>query len=240
MKTPATLLSINLLLCSLPANAWDRAADLEARLKETAETSPTAARMMLELIALYESDEQLFGIIRTAGKFSRAQPDHPRRAEIMHKLVEGYAITGRHGDVITIGRQFREKFPDHALSLEVRRHMATTYERTGRYLQAARELDANWRQGSVVQDGVDALRLYQDAKSAEGFRLATDLVSVMVDKLPADTILSGCGLVGLEMAARAELWAEGLAIAKALLRRNAPLIAREKQAVVEIGTFRGG
>ena len=231
MKTPATLLSINLLLCSLPADAWDRAADLEARLKETAETSPTAARMMLELIELYESDEQLFGIIRTAGKFSRAQPDHPRRAEIMHKLVEGYAITGRHGDVITIGRQFREKFPDHALSLEVRRHMATTYERTGRYLQAARELDANWRQGSVVQDGVDALRLYQDAKSAEGFRLATDLVSVMVDKLPADTILSGCGLVGLEMAARAELWAEGLAIAKALLRRNAPLIAREKQAV---------
>ena len=231
MKTPALLLLLGLLLSTFRASAEDRAANLEARLKETSESSPAAARMMLELIELYESDEQLFGIIRTAGKFSRAQTNHPRRAEILHKLVEGYAITGRHGDVITTGRQFKEKFPDHELAPEVRRHMATTYERTGRYLQAARELDANWRQGGVAQDGVGALLLYQEAKSVEGFRQATGLASAMVGKLPAGTIMTGCGLVGLEMATRAELWAEGLAIAKVLLRRNAPLIAREKQAL---------
>jgi hypothetical protein len=84
--------------------AQDRAADLEARLKESVESSPAAARMMLELIEFYEKDEQLFGIIRTAGKFSRAQAGHPERPAVMAKLIEGYAITGWHDDVVTTGR----------------------------------------------------------------------------------------------------------------------------------------
>ncbi|MEC8941810.1 MAG: hypothetical protein VYC95_03705, partial [Verrucomicrobiota bacterium] len=141
---------------------------------------------------------------------------------------EGYALTGRHSDVITTGHQFREMFPGHALTLEVRRYMATTYERTGRPLQAARELDANWRQGEVIPEGVRALKLFQAAKNADGFREAAALARSMADKLPVDTILTGCGLIGLEMANQAELWAEGLALAKVLLRRNAPLLGQEK------------
>ncbi len=229
LKTSLLSALVPALIASIPpAAGQDRATHLEARLKETAESSPPAARMMLDLIGIYEEGEKLFGIIRTAGKFSRAQTEHPERPGVMVKLIEGYAMTGRHSDVITTGRQFREMFSGHALMLEVRKHMATTYERTGRPLQAARELGANWRQGGVVTEGVRALKLFQAAKNADGFREAAALAKDMVDKLPVDTVLSGCGLIGLEMASQAELWAEGLALAKGLLRRNAPLIGPEK------------
>ncbi|MDE0594678.1 MAG: tetratricopeptide repeat protein [Roseibacillus sp.] len=228
MKTPfSILLALAATLCLL--SAQDRSADLEARLKESAESSPSAGRMMLELIDLYEEDEHLFGLIRTTGKFSRAQTDHPKRPEVMLKLIEGYAITGRHDDVLTTGRQFIEKFPNHGLAVPVRDHLATSLERTSRHLQAAKERDTNWRQGGKVRDGVRALQLYQGAANAEAFRLSTALAKAMVDKLPADTILTSAGLVGLEMAGRAELWAEGLQIGKAILRRNTPLTAPEKR-----------
>ncbi|MCH2062280.1 MAG: tetratricopeptide repeat protein [Roseibacillus sp.] len=229
MKTSILpFLILTLIASVVRAPGQDRAAHLEARLKETAEASPAAARMMLELIGIYETEEKLFGIIRTAGKFSRAQTKHPERPRVMARLIEGYAMTGRHGDVITTGRQFREMFSNHALMLEVRRHMATTYTRTSRPLQAARELDANWRQGGVAAEGVQALKLFKVANNADGFRESTALARAMVDKLPVDTVLTGCGLIGLEMASKAGLWEEGLSLAKTLLRRNAPLLEQEK------------
>lgn len=228
MKT-LPLIALALVATLSPLAAQNRAEDLEARLKESAESSPAAATMMLELIALYEKDEQLFGIIRTAGKFSRAQSNHPKRPEVMVKLIEGYAITGRHNEVVTTGRQFLEKFPENPLAVETRKHLATTYQRTGRFLPAARALDANWKQGGKVIDGVRALQLYEQAKNADGFRHATALAKEMVEKLPADPVLTGAGLVGLEMASRAELWADGLSIAKGILRRNAPISAKEKR-----------
>ncbi|MEC8943206.1 MAG: hypothetical protein VYC95_10755, partial [Verrucomicrobiota bacterium] len=80
MKTSILSALVPVLIAGIPpAAGQDRAAHLEARLKETAESSPPAARMMLELIGIYEGGEKLFGIIRTAGKFSRAQTKHPER-----------------------------------------------------------------------------------------------------------------------------------------------------------------
>ena len=97
-----------LFLLALPAAADPaaRAVELEARLKETAETSPAGAELMLGLIDHYWQDGQVFGLIRTAGKFARSQPDHPRRAEVMLKLIDGHAAAARHDDVIVTGRQF--------------------------------------------------------------------------------------------------------------------------------------
>ncbi len=110
MKTIFRHLTL-LFLLALPA-AGDpaaRAVELEARLKETAEASPAGAALMLELVDHYWQDGQVFGLIRTAGKFARTQTDHPRRAEVMLKLIDGYAATARHDDVIVTGRQFLER-----------------------------------------------------------------------------------------------------------------------------------
>ncbi|BCX49279.1 hypothetical protein HAHE_31870 [Haloferula helveola] len=228
MKT-LRCLTLVLLLGVGHVAAQDRAADLEARLKETAEASDAAASMMLELIDLYEKDEQVFGLIRTAGKFSRAQPDHPKRPEVILKLIDGYAIASRHDDVLATVRQFLEKYPDSPLSIPARDHFATSMERTGRIIQAARTLDDNWRAGADVDTGVRALKLYQQASSAEGNRLAAGLAKAMVEKIPTDSVLTGVGLVGMEMSGRAELWADGLQIGKTLIRRNAPLNAADTE-----------
>jgi TolA-binding protein len=201
----------------------DQAAALEARLKETAEASPAGAALMLELIDLYWKDEQVFGLIRTAGKFSRAQTGHPRRAEITLKLIDGSAAAARHDDVITTGRQFLDIFPADPLANEARDRLATAYERSGRGTLAAAQRSAIWKNGGPPDQVVRALRLWIAANNATGFKEATALALAMVEKLPVGPALTGAGFQGMEAAGRAEQWAEGLQIAKALIRRKAPL-----------------
>ena len=207
----------------------DQAADLEAKLKETAESSLNGAKLMLELTDLYWKNEQVFGLIRTTGKFSRAQTEHPQRAAMMLKLMEGYAVTARHDDVIVTGRQFLEIFPKHALTNKVRDRMATAYENTGRGNLAAVERRMIWETGGATGQGVRALRLFIKANNGTSYKQATSLAVAMVAKLPADPLLTGVGFQGMHAAERAEQWAEGLQIAKALVRRKAPLNENTKR-----------
>ena len=146
MKLPIQQLAAILLLF-LPAyaTAADESVKLEARLKETAETSNTGADIMLQLIGLYKKDGQVFGLIRTASKFARAQKDHPRRAEVMLNLIDGYVALARHEDIITSARQFLEILPNHTLANEARERLATAYERTGRVTLGASQRAAIWR-----------------------------------------------------------------------------------------------
>ena len=209
----------------------DPSIGLEARLKETADSSPQAAELMLKLISLYSEDERVFGSIRTAGKFSRAQTAHPQRPEVMITLLQGYAITSRHDDLIALGRQFIEKYPDHALAATARDHLATSLDRTSRTAQAGRILAEGWQKSGSPAEGVRALRLFAKADDATSHRRASALALAMSAKLPADQLLTSVGLQGLEMASRAEQWAEGIQIAKNLKRRNAPMSDSVKRSV---------
>lgn len=227
-----------LFLLALPA-AGDPAAkavELEARLKETAETSPAGAELMLGLIDHYWQDGQVFGLIRTAGKFARSQPDHPRRAEVMLKLIDGHAAAARHDDVIVTGRQFLELFPDAPLANEARDRLATAFERSGRTPAAAVLRRDIWTKGGDARHGIAALQLMMAAGNAESFKLATALSVDLAGKLPADQALTECGFQGMDAAGRASLWAEGLQIAKTLARRKAPLDAKQQREL----DFRAG
>ena len=231
MKTPITHLALVLALsvqASVQVHA-DQAANLEAKLKETTESSLTGAKLMLDLADLYWKNEQVFGLIRTAGKFSRAQTEHPQRAAMMLKLMDGYAVTARHDDVIVTGRQFLEIFPKHALTNKVRDRMATAYENTGRGNLAATERGVIWENGGTTGQGVRALRLLIKANNGTTYKQASSLAVAMVAKLPADSLLTGVGFQGMHAAERAEQWAEGLQIGKALVRRKAPLNENTKR-----------
>ena len=228
MKTLTTHLALILAL-SVPVHAVDQAANLEAKLKETAEASPTGAKLMLDLTDLYWKNEQVFGLIRTTGKFSRAQSDHPQRAAMTLKLMAGYSVTARHDDVIVTGRQFLEIFPKHALTNKVRDRIATAYEHTGRGKLAAAERRSIWQNGGTTDQGVRALRLFIQANNGTSYKHATSLTIAMVAKLPANPLLSGVGFQGMHAAERAEQSAEGLQIAKTLLRRKAPMNDRSKR-----------
>jgi TolA-binding protein len=229
LKTSITHLALVLILAlSVPVHA-DQAANLEAKLKETAESSPTGAKLMLDLTDLYWKNGQVFGLIRTTGKFSRAQTENPQRAAMMAKLMDGYAVTARHDDVIVTGRQFLEIFPKHALTNKVRDRIATAYEHTGRGNLAAAERHSIWQNGGATDQGVGALRLFIQANNGTSYKHATSLAVAMVAKLPADPLLSGVGFQGMHAAERAEQSAEGLQIAKTLVRRKAPLNDRSKR-----------
>ena len=221
MKTPLPYLALVLALC-LPAHA-DRAADLEAKLKETTEASSTGARLMKELTELYWKNEQVFGFIRTTGKFSRAQTKNPERAAMTLKQMDGYAAAARHEDVIITGRQFLEIFPKHALTNKVRDRIATALEHTGRGGHAAIERTAIWNNGGSTDQGVRALRLAIKVNNGDTYKKASALAAAMVAKLPATPLLTGVGFQGMQAAERSEQWAEGLQISKALIRRKAPM-----------------
>jgi TolA-binding protein len=212
-----------LLALPLSGAPAEEAAKLEARLKESAEASPPAAELMLQLIGLYKEDGQVFGLIRTASKFSRAQTEHPRRAEVTLDLIKGYAAAARHEDVITTARQFLDIFPESPISNEVRDHFASALERTGRVTQAAEQRSLAWQNGAPIEQGIAAILLWVSTDKVDSYAKATELAALMADKITADGRLTGVGLRGIESALRAEKFAEGLRIAKALTSRNAPM-----------------
>ena len=224
MKTPIPYLALVIALGHPVSGApADPAADLEAKLKETAESSPSGAKLMRELTDLYWKNEQVFGLIRTTGKFSRAQAEHPQRAEMMLKLLDGYAVTARHADVITTGKQFLDIFPNHALTNAARDRLATAYEHTGRGALAAKERRTIWQNRGAATHGVTSLRLSMLANNGGAYKEASALATAMVAKLPVDSLLTGVGFQGMQAAEQAEQWAEGLQIAKTLVRRQAPM-----------------
>ena len=212
----------------MPAHA-DQAIDLEAKLKETTESSSSGGKLMEELVDLYWKDEKVFGIIRTTSKFSRAQTENPKRAAMTLKLVEGYTVTARHDDVIMTGRQFLEIFPGHTLTNKVREYLATAYENTSRSNLAAIEYQTIWENNGSTSQGIKALALFNQVNNGASFNRASSLAAAMVVKIPATSLLTGVGFQGMHAAERAEQWAEGLQIAKTLIRRNAPINELKKQ-----------
>ncbi|MDA7881071.1 tetratricopeptide repeat protein [Akkermansiaceae bacterium] len=221
MKTPSPHLALVLAL-AVPAHA-DRADDLEAKLKETSEASATGAKLMTELTEIYYETEQVFGYIRTTGKFARAQTKNPERATMTLKQLDGYAAAARHEDVVVTGRQFLEIFPKHALTNKVRDRIATAYEHSRRSGHAAIERAEIWRNGGSTDQGVQAIGLFIKTNNGDSFKRASKLASEMVAKIPANPLLSGVGFQGMHAAERAEQWAEGLQTSKTLVRRNAPM-----------------
>jgi TolA-binding protein len=215
----------------LSAGSAKDTATLEARLKETAETSEAGAGMMLELIDLYEKDGQVFGLIRTASKFARAQREHPRRAEVTLKLIDGYAATARHEDVITAARQFLKIMPTHALANDARDRLATAYERTGRAPLAAIQRAAIWRNGGAQENGIRALKMRVAEDKPESHTEAALLASEMAAKLPPGAALTGVAIQGMQSAIRCEKWAEGLQIAKTVTSRGGQIDERSARRI---------
>lgn len=214
--------------CSLSLHA-DQASDLEARLKETTESSAAGAKIMSQLADLYWQNEKIFGLIRTTSRFSRAQTESPQRAEMTLKLIDGYAVAARHDDVIVTGRQFLEIFPEHPLTTKVRDRMATALENTGRNNLAGVERQAIWEKSGEADQGIRALQLLIKANNGDSYKKASALAAAMVPKLPANRLLTGVGLRGTYAAERAGESAEGLQIAKTLARRNAPMNKSQQQ-----------
>ncbi|MGB1129643.1 MAG: discoidin domain-containing protein, partial [Haloferula sp.] len=193
---------------------------LEAKLKEHLADSPEAAELMLTLLQEREASEDVFGVIKTAGDFVRAQSAHPRRAEVMVRLIEGYAAGARHGEVVATGTQFFEIFPKSELAVRAHRAMAEAHEELGQWHQAAK----HWAPIGLTGDPLAvkrALDQFDRAENAQAGREGAEFTLALLKGKAAEPWAADAALMGMELAGRGERWETGAAIGKAVLAASA-------------------
>ena len=100
MKTPIllTLLALPLLLpAAPPPSAIDqKATALEAQLNKALDSSPQAAKVMLELVDLYYQEGRVFGLVRVGERFAKAQASHPRHPKPRSSRARQEVPQGNH------------------------------------------------------------------------------------------------------------------------------------------------
>ena len=147
-------LRILTLLLALPLCLWadapapsavdQKATALESQLNKSLDTSPAAAKVMLELVDLYYTEGRVFGLVRVGERFVKAQSSHGRHREVMLKLIDGLEAMARHDDLITIGRQYLTRYPNSSEALDVALHVSDALERNRKRTEAADVLRLLW------------------------------------------------------------------------------------------------
>ncbi|MCH7226258.1 tetratricopeptide repeat protein [Haloferula sp. A504] len=182
--------------------------DLEAKLRDHLTDSPEAAELMLELLSEREANEDVFGVIKTAGDFVRAQAGHPRRAEVMVRLMEGHAAGARHADVVATGKRFLELFADDPSAPRAHRAMAEAFEELGRPAEAAGHWAALGLKGDplMVKRALDG---FDRAENAQAAREGAEFAAAVLGNKPSEPWSISAALKGMELAHRAEQWETG-------------------------------
>ena len=199
-------------------------ADLEAEVERNLLTTPAGARAMLELIAHYDANGQIFGLIRTAKKFASAQPAHPQHRAIVLQLLGAYEITSRDADLIADARQFLTRHPDSPETPLAQRLMAAALERSGNRLQAAQTYRAVWEK--LGRDGIDdalrAIELFRQIDQRPAHEASAAIADRLVDMLPPQPAAE-VAWIGVEAARRYQDWTLSNSIANRILSKNLPI-----------------
>ncbi|MFT5110402.1 MAG: TolA-binding protein, partial [Pseudoalteromonas tetraodonis] len=200
------------------------AADLEAEVERNLLTTPAGAKAMLELIAHYDANGQIFGLIRTTKKFASAQPAHPQHKTTVLELLGAYQITSRDADLITDARQFLTRHPDSAEAPNAERLLAGALERTGNRLQAAQTYQRVWeKQGAAaISDGLHAIELYGEINQQVAHEGIATIADKLMEKLPPRAAVE-VAWQGTNAARRYQDWTRSNSIANRIVSKNLPI-----------------
>lgn len=225
MKPIATISLIASLIAGPLATA-EEVQVLEAKLKEHLADSPEAAELMLALLQEREAAEDVFGVIKTAGDFVRAQSKHPRRAEVMVRLIEAYAAGARHREVLATGKQFFELFPSSEFGVRAHRSMAEANEELGNWHESAKHWSAVALSGDAVA-AKRALEHFDRAENAQAGREGAEFTLALLKKHGSKPWAPAAAIKGMDLAARGERWETGAELGKLALKANSsgPLTA---------------
>lgn len=165
-----------------------KAADLEAKLRQTLESSEEGAKIMLELVDLYHSEGRVFGLVRAGRTFVNAQAGHPKHEEVMWKLFEGLMVTSRNDEIRSTGLQFVERYPNSPKATEVHRELARVFERDGKRREAADHYRMAWEKvgAAAAPLAAKAFTHYAELRSAEAATIMGDMAMKLMDQLPAN------------------------------------------------------
>ncbi|MEM7010027.1 MAG: hypothetical protein AAF585_00965, partial [Verrucomicrobiota bacterium] len=165
-----------------------RAADLEAKLRQTLESSPEGARIILELVDLYYAEGQVFGLVRSARQFVNAHIGHPRHEEVMWKLMEGLMIASRSNEIKATGLQFLDRYPNSKHVAETHRALAQVFEREGKRMEAANHYRGVWEKlgKNGMAEAEKAIRHYYDLRNPEAAKNQAEMALKIMDQIPAN------------------------------------------------------
>ena len=178
------------------------AADLEAKLRQTLESSDEGARIMLELVDHYYDRGQAFGLLRSARSFVNAQPGHARHQEVMWKLMQGLMVTSRNSEIKSNGLQFLERYPKSPKIAEVEHALATVFERLGQRREAADHYRGSWEKLGAKNpvgagDAARAFRLYSELRSEVTAKIMGEMALKILDQLPANVSAAQFGVMAM-------------------------------------------
>ncbi len=177
-----------------------KAADLEAKLRQTLENSDEGARILIDLINTYYDEGQVFGLVRTGKIFAAAQPGHPQHEEMMGKLIDGLAVASQNADLKATILQYLERYPKSRRAADAHRMIAEVYERENQRREAADHYRQSWESRGLrdggFQDAEKAMLLYRDLRSGITAELLGNMSLKLLDQLPADGTAAEVGYHG--------------------------------------------
>ncbi len=230
-KTLATVLVA--LLLAVPAHAQNvglddvskRASDLEAQVNQVLDTSPEAAKAMIELVDLYHEHGRVFGLVRTAERFINAHPTHAQHKGVMLKLIDGLLATSRNQQLVAVARQFVERYPNDGQTERVQRALARVLRRDNKRREAAVVYESLWsRLGAKARDaGVEAIALYAELNNKQGYESAARVAADMLKKLPKGAFLDEVAWQGFHHFRRSGDYAGANKMGSAMFAKGLPL-----------------
>jgi len=227
MKTPIllTLLALPLLLpAAPPPSAIDqKATALEAQLNKALDSSPQAAKVMLELVDLYYQEGRVFGLVRVGERFAKAQASHPRHPEVMLRLLDGLEAMARRDDFITTAREYLSRYPDSAGAIDVVQRLGDALVRKRKPLEAASSYRALWLHKPVAANriaGQRASELYATTGNSRVRVRSAEMAESLLDKLPGGEFTLRAGLRAVHEYRHVSRWVESNAVIQKMLKKG--------------------
>ncbi len=216
-------------LAAQESDVRKKAAELEAELRKTVDSSPAGATALLALIDHYHTHGQVFGLIDMAKRFTLAHADHPRHKDAMLKLLDGQMATSRHTDLRATARQFLERYGDTPEATDVGRRLARSFGRTNRRRDAADAYREVWRRLGArgLSEAVRAIQLYRELDSIDSRKQGSALADQLIDQLPeGSSAAAEVAWQGFHLARRHNDPAKSNSIGAKVIRRKLPLNKR--------------
>ena len=206
-----------------PSAIDKKATALETQLTKSLDTSPAAAKVMLELTDLYYQEGRVFGLVRVSERFVKAQSKHSKHREMMLKLIDGLEVMARRDDLITVGRQYLSRYPDSTEALDVVLRLADALEHNRKRREAADALRLLWEHKPVAANRPAAERaseLYGQEGNPRLRIRSAQMAESLLDRLPGGEYALRAGLRAVSEYRYLSRWVESNQVIQKMFKKG--------------------
>ena len=220
-----SLFIMPLALCAAPkpSEVDQKATALEAQLNKALDSSPEAAKVMLELVDLYYKEGRVFGLVRVGERFTKAQSSHDRHREVMVKLIDGLEVMARRDELITISREFLSRYPGSAEAIDVVQRLGDALIQKRKPLEAADAYRALWLHRPVAANRIAGQRASELYASTGNHRIrarSAEMAESLLDKLPGGEFTIRSGLRAVNEYRFVSRWVESNTVIQKMFKKG--------------------